>query len=166
MILLKLETQIVSSFSRGLKIFGLILLCLSLVSCTIDPVPEEKKIVHANRFYLKADPNVRCGVPIRMEEILIVDLDQLDRDAESLVQDIGPFIQVTEKPIAVSGSGPREKTEQRVRKVAAERGCDVVLLGPVETRTEIWGGNGISTGSGGGKSEVPYQLFRMGYRTD
>lgn len=146
----------------------LLVLCLPLASCSMnsDPIPEENRIVRADRWYLGDHEVPRCGDRINAESIQMFDVEELDYDAEKLQQEIGPFIQVTERPVAVSGKGSQDQVRQRVKETAAGKGCDVVLLGPVQSQAQFSGGDGIRGGGGARKSEVSYQLFRMGYRTE
>jgi hypothetical protein len=142
-------------------------LLLSLAACNVSPetIPEEDRIPRADAWFLGKNQVPRCGPPVREEDILIVDLEALDYDAESLEREVGPFTQVTDSPVAVSGEGSGAEVVQRVLGAAAGQGCDVVLLGPMQTRTEYYGGTAMSPGPTG-KREAPYQLFRMGYRAD
>jgi hypothetical protein len=143
-------------------------LCLALSSCSVKPAaPEEERIVQVNRWNASAQKIPRCGARIREEEVLVVDLEELDYDADSLQREVGSFTQVTDKPLAISAEGSRVEVEQRVQKTAAGSGCDLVLLGPVKTNTVYLGGYPtVSHGSGAHKGESPYQFFRMGYRAD
>lgn len=140
----------------------------ALVSCSASPqpVPQENRIVNADRWYVPEHEVPRCGARIQAEDVQVVDLESLDYGAAALERQLGPFQQVTDRPVAVSGMGSNEEIEQRVRQMAAGKGCDVVLLGPVHTQTEYPGGSGMNPGGKMSKEEVPYQLFRMGYRTD
>ena len=137
-------------------------------ACTgsAQPVAGDNKIVNMERWYVPAHEVSRCGARIREEEVLVVDLDALDYDAELIERQIGPFRQTTDKPVAVSGEGTTEVVDQRVRKTAAGLGCDVVLLGPIHKEMDYPGDLGMMPGGAKGKKEVSYQLFRMGYRTD
>lgn len=159
--------------SRRLRtlFFAAILLALLppvLTSCTADaqPAAQEQRIVRADRWYVPEHELPRCGARIQPEDVVVVDLVAIDYDAATLEAQIGAFEQITDKPVAVSSKGSREDVEQRVRLIAAGRGCDVVLLGPVQSETGYGGWGAMSPGTAGGKEEVSYQLLRMGYRTD
>lgn len=143
-------------------------LCLTLSSCSVKPAtaPGDERVVKVNRWNVSAQKIPRCGARIREEEVLVVDLEELDYDADALQREIGSFTQVTEKPLAISAEGSRAEVEQRVQKTAAGSGCDLVLLGPVKTNSVYRGGYPtVNHGSGAHKGESPNQFFRMGYRT-
>ena len=162
------EIQFSRAYSWIIAAIGSVLLLPVFTACTgsAQPAPEDKQIVNLERWYVPAQEVARCGARIRAEEVLVVDLDALDYDAETLERQIGPFRQTTDKPVAVSGEGTSEAVEQRVRKTAAGLGCDIVLLGPVHKEMDYPGDLGMRPGGAKGKKEVSYQLFRMGYRTD
>ena len=144
----------------------LVFLLPALTACTASPqaVSEEERIVGKKRTYGSAHEESRCGARIKEEEVLVVDLETLDYDAELLERQVGPFQQTTETPVAVSGKGSGVEVDRRVRRLAAGLGCDVVLLGPVQKEDDYPAGLGMTAGGGGGKRESSYQLFRMGYR--
>lgn len=158
------HARLVVMASTGIS---LAVMFLSLVACSVDsaPRPDDEQMVRAHKWYLGNHYVPSCGAPIRAEEILVVDLEVSDYDVESLEHTVGEFKQLTDRPVAVSGKGSREDIEQRVLRLAAGKGCDVVLLGPIHTQTEIHGGDGMTAGGAGQKLEVSYQLFRMGIRT-
>ena len=153
---------------QRLSMIFLCLFYLPLVSCSSTSVQsqQENKIVSADRYHVRLTQVPRCGTRIEEADIRVIHLEDLDYDAERLEREIGPFTQVTEMPVAVSSKGTEREVEQRVRKTAAEKGCDLVLLGPVVTETVIWGGDGINGSGSGGKKEEPFQLFRMGFTPD
>ena len=163
-----IEIQSRRAYPGVMAAIGTVLLLPVFTACTGggQPAPEDRQIVNMERWYVPANEVPRCGARIPEEEILIVDLDALDYDAEALERQIGPFQQTTDKPVAVSGEGSSEEIERRVRRTAAGLGCDVVLLGPIHKEMEYPGDLGMRPGGAKGKKEVSYQLFRMGFRQE
>ena len=74
-----------------------------------------------------------CGSRIQVDDVWVVDMETPEQERESLLEQAGPYVLMNETPVAIRSRGSKVQTVLRAKKVAADGGCNLLLLGPTQT---------------------------------
>ena len=103
-----------------------------------------------------------CSSRIPVDEVWVVDMETPEQERESLLEQAGPYVLMTEKPVAIRSRGSQVQTILRAKRVAASGGCNLLLLGPIHTVQLKTGGHPSATRT---SSTVERYLFvKLGVR--
>jgi hypothetical protein len=140
-------------------LYPMLLLNLVLTGC--ETTAEEDRVA-SNQYVRVVDrawnsPEIPdCGSAISIDAVQVIDLESPGHEQQ--LSQLGGFELVREKPIAVTASGSRIDSELKAVRFAARKGCNLLLLGPIQEEMQTWTGNDAA----GGTRMVRYLLFRMG----
>lgn len=75
-----------------------------------------------------------CGNSrIPVNDVWVIDLETPEQEHAPLLEQAGPYELITEKPVAIRSRGSQVQTVLRAKRVAANLGCNLLLLGPTQS---------------------------------
>ena len=106
-----------------------------------------------------------CGNSrIPVNDVWVIDLETPEQEHAPLLEQAGPYELTTEKPVAIRSRGSRVQNVLRAKRVAANLGCNLLLIGPTQTNRVRASGHPSYTNNG--ETIERYLLFKLGLRQD
>jgi hypothetical protein len=121
---------------------------------------EPTQLLVANQYYWNAKQIPSCGPRVDTKEVMVINVDVPEEEKAALLEQAGDFQLLSEKPIAIASAGYRVQTERSAMRVAANKGCNLLLLGPVLEETARYEATAIN--ASGGQKIVRHLLVHLG----